>query len=151
MRAHEETHPQNVIPIIIGLKYWYAPSLYLRPLRNKDFLLALFSSDADLLIRFRNSQILDLFVSVPRPFLFVEVVALFLFFFALLYNCSRHQRIAKSFTQNLPLGKGLSYVVTRACILRCLRNMWHLPSGGCHAFFWTYIYILEKWFPFVRE
>ena len=23
MYAHEETYPQNVIPIIIGLKYWY--------------------------------------------------------------------------------------------------------------------------------
>ena len=25
-------------------------------------------------------------------------------------------------------------------VLRCLRNTWHLPSGGCHAYFWTYIY-----------
>ena len=57
-----------------------------------------------------------------------------------LLNCSR-QRIARSSTQTLHLGKGSGYVVNyyRHSVLRRLCNTWHLPSGGCHAFSWTYM------------
>ena len=70
--------------------------------------------------------------------------------FVSLFSCSR-QRIAKSFTQKLPLGKGFDYAVTRARIPQRLRNTWHLPSGGCHTFFWTYIYIYIYIYLHVRE
>ena len=51
-----------------------------------------------------------------------------------LFNCS-HQRIAKVFTQKLPLGKGFGYVVPEHAFCGAY------TTGGCHAFFWTYIHI----------
>ena len=53
-------------------------------------------------------------------------------------QCSR-QRTAKSITQKLPLGKGLA--TWYQSVLRRLCNTWHLPSEGCRAFFWTFIYV----------
>ena len=87
----------------------------LRPLRNKDFLLL--QSSCSFLIGLcrsfdllENSQILDLSVFVPRPFLWPKSLPLLSWSFSFHFNCS-HQCIAKSFTQKLPLGEGFGYMV----------------------------------------
>ena len=105
------------------------------------------------LFRFTCSQILDLSIFILLPFLLPKLLHSSLSVLLVsLFNCL-HQRIAKSFTQKLPLGKGSGYTLPEHSLY--LRNTWHLPSGGFHTFFWTYmctyIYIREwelrfQWF-----
>ena len=92
------------------------------PLRNNDFLLLQSScsfliglcSSFDLL---QNSQILDLSVFVPQPFLLSNSLCSSLSVLCIsLSNCSC-QHIAKSFTQKLPLGKGSGYAVTERSVM----------------------------------
>ena len=87
------------------------------PLRNNDFLLL--QSSCSILIGFcssfdslQNSQILDLSVFVPQPFLLSNSLCSSLsVLWVSLFNCSR-QHIAKSFTQKSPLSKGSGYAET---------------------------------------
>ena len=58
-----------------------------------------------------------------------------------------------AYSLKVELRKTNSYVINRSgyavnhfhkSVLRRLRNTWPLPSGECHAFFWTHIYPHER-------
>ena len=84
---------------------------------------------------FQNSQVLDLSVFVPLPFVLPNLLrSSLLVLFVSHINCSR-LRIAKSFTQKLLRGLTRG---TGACVLQSLGNTLALRRVPC--IFWTYIY-----------
>ena len=105
-------------------------------------LAALYSSDYASFDSLQNTQILDLSIFVPRPFLLQKLVRFSLGTFRFTFQCS-FQHISRSFPQKIPLGKEFGYAVpehacqcTYAIRGTCAQEG---PSGG--LYFWTYIAI----------
>ena len=95
-----------------------------------------FYSSSDVL---QNCQILD-FSSPSRNFFFCRsrcTPLLVLFFFMFVFAFQLFVPTSQILHPRATLGKGFGYMVNHyqyhQSVLRCLRNTWHLPSGGCHV------------------
>ena len=91
-----------------------------------------------------NSQILDLSLFIPQPFLLPKILHSSLsVLFVSLFNCSR-QCISKSFTQKLTLGKGFGYTVPERTFRDAYAIRGTCPQEGAMYFSGQYIYLHSR-------